>query len=192
MNKRKIFNIVVISLSLLMMLDLFLTFENVEGVDHTLWGILSAGGKTIFIMYTIFNLLFCIFDITKIYNKIELCFVSSGFYFTFFLMYMFSYVDAEALPNTRMGFWIGLVLSAFMLTFVFLTSREKIDEVVSDSSKNEPKNNNNNQKKTNTRNTKVNNGNMTPPNYRFNRNGPYSNNGANPNQGMMYPNNYRR
>ena len=187
MNKRKIYDIVIISLSLLMMLDLFLTLENVEGVDHTLWNFLSAGGKTIFIMYTIFNLLFCAFDITKLYNKIELCFVSSGFYFTFFLMNMFSYVDDEALSNTRVGFWLGLIVAATMLMFVFLTSREKIDEkpVI----KEEPKDNA--PKKTNTRNTKVNNGNMNNPNYRYNRNGPY-NNGNNPNQGMMYPNNYRR
>ena len=187
MNKRKIYDIVVLSLSLLMMLDLFLTLENVESVDHTLWDVLSAGGKTIFIMYTVFNLLFCAFDMTKLYNKIELCFVSSGFYFTFFLMYMFSYVDANALSNTRVGFWLGLIISALMLIFVFLTSREK-DEVVKTPPKEEPKGNG---KKPNARNTKMNNANMNNPGYRYNRNGPY-NNGNNPNQGMMYPNNYRR
>ena len=188
MNKRKIYDIVVLSLSLLMMLDLFLTLENVESVDHTLWDVLSAGGKTIFIMYTVFNLLFCTFDMTKLYNKIELCFVSSGFYFTFFLMYLFSYVDADALPNTRVGFWLGLIVSALMLTFVFLTSREKIDEADKTSPKEEPKGNA--PKKQNTRSAKAG-GNMNNPNYRYNRNGPY-NNGNNPNQGMMYPNNYRR
>ena len=187
MNNRKIFDIVVISLSLLMMLDLFLTFENVEGVDYTLWHVLSAGGKTIFIMYTILNLLFCGFDIAKLYNKIELCFVSSGFYFTFFLMNMFSYVDANALSNTRVGFWLGLIISAGMLTFVFLSSREKIDEVVKTDSKGGSKGSGS--KKPNTRNPKMNN--MNNPDYRYNRNGPY-NNGNNPNQGMMYPNNYRR
>ncbi len=187
MNKRKIYDIVVISLSLLMMLDLFLTFENIGEVDHTLWDVLSAGGKTIFIMYTILNLLFCGVDMAKLYNKIELCFVSSGFYFTFFLMNLFSYVDVNLLSSTRVGFWLGLFISAFMLTFVFLSSREKVDEVVK--TKDEPKVNDT--KKTNNRNTKMNNGNMNNPNYRYNRNGPY-NNGNNPNQGMMYPNNYRR
>ena len=103
-------------------------------------------------------------------------------------MNMFSYVDSESLSNTRVGFWLGLIVAATMLIFVFLTSREKVDE--KPSTKVEPKDNG--PKKTNTRNSKVNNGNMNNPNYRYNRNGPYSNNGANPNQGMMYPNNYRR
>ena len=47
MNKRKIYDIVIISLSLLMMLDLFLTLENVEGVDEGGFGALGRGVEAI-------------------------------------------------------------------------------------------------------------------------------------------------
>ena len=194
MSKRKIFDIIIIFLSLFMVVNLFLTCLSINSVSYSLWTLLGTGEKTIFIVYAVFNILFCVFDLTNLYNKIEVCFISGGFYFTYFLSNVLSLAESSTLSQSGIAIWIGLIFGLAILVMAFVSSLQEVvkepkKEKVKEPAKPVP-NQNPNMPNQGVRNFN-NYNNMNTGNYNFNQYGPYNNmNNPNmPNQGMMYPNN---
>ena len=193
MSKRKVFDIIIIFLSLFMVVNLFLTCLSINSMSYSLWTLLGTGEKTIFIVYAVFNILFCIFDLTNLFNKIEVCFISGGFYFTYYLSNVLSLSESGTLNESGVAIWIGLIFGLAILIFAFISSMQEVENTPKKEKVKEPVKPNPNPNMANPGNVQNfnNYNNMNNGNYNFNQYGPYNNmNNPNmPNQGMMYPNN---
>lgn len=202
MTKRKVFSIIIICLAVLLLGNMFLKLGSIEGSTFTTWSSLNVGGKTIFITYVCFVIIFTSLDLADLYSRVDLAFIPAGYFFTSYLGTFLGAIETGSLKYYSVGLWFALILSLALLILVFLASISEIkggnlDKPEKEKKEKTPKNNNKNNK--NNRNNNNNNGNnnnmMNKPNNfnGYNQNGynPYNN--YNPNGGMYQnPNQYRR
>lgn len=124
MSKRKIFNIVNICLSVLLIIFMFLPFISVYGSDVNFWDV--NGEKHIIPILMIIELLgACVFYIMQVVGYIKEtknAYPFIGFGVTYYLYYFISAADAGSLDVLGYGFWLALICSVALTAMTIIAN----------------------------------------------------------------------
>lgn len=126
MSARKVFSLIGIILSVLLIVCLFLPFLNAYGETYSLWEYLdkSHAGITgiIIIVELVIAMIAYILQLSGVSKDAKLAYLGLGYYFTYHLSLFTSALSNEAFSELSFGFWIGLILSLVTVILTFIGS----------------------------------------------------------------------
>ena len=135
MSARKIFSIIGIVISALLIVCLFLPFLNLGeyGGTYSWWEYLDRSKATatsiIIIIELLIAILAYILQLTNVSKDSKLAFLGLGYFFTYHLSLFFTALNNEAFNELAFGYWFGFILSltAIVITIIaiFVSNESK-------------------------------------------------------------------
>lgn len=126
MSTRKVFSIIGLILSVLLIICLFLPFIGGYGESYSLWKYFDLLGTSSTGVIVIIELLICvlafILQLTGATKDAKLAYFGLGYYFTYHIALFISALDHSALDQLEFGFWIGMILSIATLIIIIIGS----------------------------------------------------------------------
>lgn len=115
MTARKVFSLIGLILSVLLIVCLFLPFYDYGVGTYSLWEYLdkarASGTRIIILIELIIASLTFLLQLVGVFKDSKLAYLGLGYYFTYHLSLFFSALGNEAFSDLAWGYWIGLVLS---------------------------------------------------------------------------------
>ena len=115
MSARKVFSIVGLCLSVLLIICLFLPFYSFYGESYSLWEYFdkskAIGTSIIIIIELIVAIVAFVLQLTGVTKDSKLSYLGLGYFCTYHISLFFSALSNEAFDELAFGFWMGFVLS---------------------------------------------------------------------------------
>ena len=138
MTARKVFSLIGLILSVLLIVCLFLPFYNYGGGTFSLWEYLdkarASGTRIIILVELIFAAVAFLLQLVGAFKDSKLAYLGLGYYFTYHLSLFFSALNNEAFKELAWGYWIGMILSLITVIIAIIgncVSNEKKQGYVS-------------------------------------------------------------
>ena len=126
MSPRKILSIVGLSLSVLLIICIFLPFLDYGGGTFSLWEYLdrarSNGTGIIIIIELLVAVLAYVLQLTGVSKDSKLAYLGLGYYFTYHLSLFFTAMSNEAFSELAWGYWIGFILSLITVVLTIVAN----------------------------------------------------------------------
>ena len=124
MSARKVFSIIGLCLSALLIVCLFLPFYSYYGESYSLWEYLdkSRAGATaiIIIIELVIAVVAFILQLAGACKDSKLAYLGLGYYVTYHVSIFFTALNNEAFDELSFGFWLGLILSVIAVIITII------------------------------------------------------------------------
>ena len=110
-SKRKLYNLITMGLILLLIINLFIPIVGDSTKSQSLWTLESNSIRIIILFELIIALLICALQYFNILLDFKFVYFSLGYYFTTFLTSLFSFIENKYISNSKIGLWLGLIVS---------------------------------------------------------------------------------
>ena len=124
MSKKRLFCIITAVLLMFMLINLFIPMIGNSSVSYSLWGYADANNTSslgiVILLELIAGIVICGLSFMGILKDYKFVYFPVGYYLTYFLIQIFSCMEADSMDYVRIGMWLGVLasLAALVLTII--------------------------------------------------------------------------
>ena len=110
-SRRKMFGLITAGLLVFLLINLFIPIIGDSTKSYSMWSQGENSFKILIIIELVAGIAVCLLQFCNVLLDYKFTYFPIGFYFSYYMIILFRYIDADSLKFAKAGLWLGILFS---------------------------------------------------------------------------------